>query len=163
MPLIFLSEDASDPNPWGDVPEADRNRWARYLLDYSPAFLGATMMVFQARALAEGSTHVHPTWSGYARAMHAAGFTPDRAYLLLQALRLIEHRGGITDAMRDRLLQPRERIDGHLPRPEAWVEWPRLVDAGMSPARATEHVLHDGDAPPRGRVSGGGDEIAVAD
>ncbi|WP_156761053.1 hypothetical protein [Microbacterium karelineae] len=158
MSLINVdSGDRDDLDPhdgWGDVPEADRPLWSRYMIDHLPWFPGAVIMAHLAPGLLNGNTHAPKTWKDTARALHAAGFTPAQYYLLAELLKSEFTRGTLDIRAHAHLFElwPHERrgpiqfrLNAH-----AWAPWLERVAAGESPRRALQHVLRGGHLPPLG-------------
>ncbi|MGI6879724.1 hypothetical protein [Microbacterium sp. gxy059] len=147
-----------DPDAsWGDVPEADRPLWSRYLLDHLPRRNGPLILSYIARGIVGGGTNAPDSWRQAARDLHAVGFTPLEYYLLCEILRSTRLR---------RELHPRDhahlfelwpvdepnRLPAYRLNAEAWRPWLEKVRAGASPKRAALRILHGDALPPLGGV-----------
>lgn len=145
-------DDLSPTNGWGDVPESDRPRWSRYMVDYAPWFPGVTMMLSIAPGVLRGGTMVPRQWKDLARRLHDIGFTPTDYYLLCQDLELRLERQELTEAEHGRFFDRwgAGRFWQFVPNADLWAPWPQHVRAGRSPRRATDYVLSDGAPRPMG-------------
>lgn len=147
--------DGRDPaEAWGEVPEADRYAWSRYMLDYCPLFPGASIMTFIARGVVNGGDHVPQVWKETAAELHEAGFTPLYYYLLAQLLSEKHRRNELDEAAHGHLFKqwygdpfPDFRLDA-----KAWEPWVRRVVQSESPGRALQHMLHGTDLPALGML-----------
>lgn len=149
--------DEFDPTDgWGEVPEADRPLWARYMLDYCPQFLGPTIMTLIARGVVFGGTKIPEDWKETAAELHNAGFTPLHYYLLASLLSDKRRREELDEATHGYLFKkwygnypdfPDFRLDA-----EAWKPWLERIDRAESPGRALDHMLHGPFLPPLGAV-----------
>lgn len=158
------SDPINDRSPWGDVPEEDRPRWCRALLDFPTAFPGPMVMTFAARQIRAGGVATLHDWAWQAAAFHRLGFSAADWYLLRLCV----------DRRRETLLA---RTDGRFVVDtqrvgypsialiaEDWTDWLPLLRSGLTPLRALDLIV-DGDrrAWPGGRIIGGdGDVIASA-
>lgn len=155
-PLIDVesgfSDDLSPTDWWGDVPDADRSMWSRYMLDYCPWFPGVTMMGLVAPGVLNGGTRAPRRWKQLAQRLVAVGFTPTDYYLLCQDLAIRLARDQITEERHGRLFDRwgTGRFWGFEPNATAWSCWPLHIRAGRSPRRATDYVLSDGTPRPMG-------------
>lgn len=154
MSLIVIGQDgADDLHPsegWGDVPEADRPLWSRYMVDHCPWFPGVTVMLHLVPGVMNGGTRAPKIWKDHAQALHAAGFTPAKWYLLAELItgaksQLDVHRHA---PLFDLWPDPERRTSAFRINPVRWVPWLDQVRAGESPRRAHEWVLTDGDPEP---------------
>lgn len=147
MSLIYVetgAHDDLDPDDgWGDVPEADRPLWSRYMVDYMPWFPGAVIMNYVAPGVMNGGTRAPQIWKDTAHALHAVGFTPADYYLLAT---LVRGRFRTTLDVRRHahlfeLWPDEERVGNFRFTPSAWKPWLERVRAGESPMRAVGQVL----------------------
>lgn len=138
------------PFDWGDVPEADRNDWSRYFLDFLPWFPGAAVMAMLAPGVLAGGSLPH--FVRTARELHAVGFTPTDYYLLCQDLAARDARGTLDPEQHGHLFRSWRGATAQffVLDPAAWAQWTDLVRSGRSPRRATDHVLTGGNPPPMG-------------
>lgn len=143
---------ATPDESWGDVPEADRNTWSRYFLDYLPWFPGPVVMSMLAPRVLEGGTFKQ--FARPARELYEVGFTPTDYYLLCQDLHIRDARGVLDRERHGHLFREwrSEIVRFFVLEAEEWREWPALVRAGRSPRRATEHVLTGGNPLPMGSL-----------
>lgn len=152
MSLIYVdsgNRDNLDPaDGWGDVPEADRPLWSRYMVDHMPWFPGAVIMNYIAPGVMNGGTRAPQIWKDTARALHAVGFTPVDYYLLAT---LVTVRGRFRDELDVQrhahlfeLWPDEKRVGNFRFIPSAWTPWLEKVRAGESPRRAVEYILTGG-------------------
>ncbi|MGO3660906.1 hypothetical protein [Microbacterium gubbeenense] len=152
----FGASDKLDPvEGWGDVPEADRPLWSRYLLDYMPWFPGPVIMNYVAPGVTNGGTRAPHVWKDTARNLHAVGFTPADYYLL--AVLMKECFGTQLDVQRHahlfELWPDAKRAGMFRFTPSAWKPWLEKVRAAESPRRAVQYMLTDGRPPALGSLT----------
>ena len=167
MSLIYVdsgTDDNLDPaDGWGDVPEADRPLWSRYMVDYMPWFPGAVIMNYIAPGVMNGGTRAPQIWKDAARALHAAGFTP-ADYYLLATLVTGRFRNELDVRRHARLFElwpDEKRASNFRFTPSAWKPWLEKVRAGESPSRAVEHILTGGRPPAMGTLVTRGERTRV--
>ncbi len=159
MTFLISASGSDDLNPsagWGDVPEADRARWSRYMLDYTPWFPGITMMgSFVAPGILAGGSGAPKQWKEHARDLHELGYTPTDYYLFSQQLELRLVTGRLLEMEHRRYFakwgtgNPRW---GFIMQSDAAKVWLGHLRAGRSPRRAMDYTLTDGNPPPMGRT-----------
>lgn len=137
---------------WNDVPEHERLRWVRYMLDFPPYPFKGFIARMVAGAASNGRYDLAPAdWVRLAADLTAAGFTPVDFYALSQELERRMETGQLTQAQHGEFFL-RWGWDTHyvsfILDADAWAEWPRLVAEGRSPRRATEYVLTHGNPKP---------------
>lgn len=138
---------------WDGIPYERAMAWTGYFFDYPPCFPGASFMNFAFHAYRRGVPGGFREWAERARDAETIGFTPDSYYMLQMSLGLI-----------DRSRSPRHPanhalpgVGGHPEQPfelDLWRPWPKLVESGTTPRRATQIVLSDGEPLPRGALIG---------
>lgn len=160
MSLILVgsgkSDDLDPTDGWGDVPEADRPLWSRYMIDYLPWFPGVTVMSFIAPGVVNGGTRAPRVWKDTARELHAAGFTPIQYYLLAELLKRVRERGELDEAIHAQFFK-QWFTESHGPvtfrlQPESWKPWLDRLKRAESPQRALQHILRGEELPPLGML-----------
>lgn len=157
MSLTLITPSGSDflhpVEGWGDVPEADRPLWSRYMVEYLPWFPGITSMRYMAGGVMNGNTRAPKLWKETAQELHAAGFTPADYYLLSA---LLELESDLLDEERHAKLfiewpkQITRRTRRFRLAVDQWVPWLEQVRAGESPADALEKILQGDKLKPIG-------------
>ncbi len=161
------SDNVDPTDGWGEVPEADRPLWSRYMLDHCPAFPGATIMNFIAGSVVKGGTRVPQSWKDTAEELHNAGFSPIQYFLLAELLTGARKQGELQATLHGHLFKqwfgdpyPDFRLNA-----DAWRPWLERLHQAQSPSRALSHILHGWNLPPLGtvRFTKGGNTQVVSD
>lgn len=149
------ADDLDPTDGWGDVPEADRPLWSRYMLDHCPWFPGPTIMTLIAGGVVDGGTRAPQAWKEAAAELHSAGFTPIHYFLLAELLSGARKQGDLDEASHGHFFKqwfkepfPAFRLDA-----EAWRPWLERLEQAQSPSRALKHMLHGSNLPPLGTVT----------
>ncbi|MGO2932498.1 hypothetical protein [Microbacterium sp.] len=148
---------ADDLNPaegWGEVPEADRPLWSRYMVDHCPWFPGVTVMNFIAGGVMNGGTRAPKIWKDTAADLHRAGFTPMQYYLLAELLSGARKNGDLDESAHGHLFEQWFQGSPTFFRlaAEAWKPWLERLERAESPRRALTHILSPGNVPPLGTL-----------
>lgn len=161
------SDNVDPTDGWGEVPEADRPLWSRYMLDHCPAFPGATIMTFIAGSVVKGGTRVPQSWKDTAAELHTVGFSPIQYFLLAELLTSARKQGELQETLHGHLFKewfgdpyPDFRLNA-----DAWRPWLQRLQNAQSPSRALSHILHGWNLPPLGtvRFTKGGNTQVVSD
>lgn len=167
MSLILVGSGKSDEldptDGWGDVPDADRPLWSRYMVDHLPWFPGVTVMNFIAPGVMNGGTRAPAVWKETARELHAVGFTPIQYYLLAELLKKARERGELDETIHAQFFtqwftEHRGPVTFRL-QPDSWKPWLDRLKHAESPRRALQHTLHGETLPPLGMLVTPQDDI----
>lgn len=160
MSLIYVANGANDhldpSDGWGDVPQADRPLWSRYMVDHLPWFPGATIMNLMAPGVMNGGTRAPQIWKDAAQALHAIACTPLQYYVLAELLKDKYRNDELTQDEHGHLFEEwfterRGPVTFKL-APAKWKPWVERVQRFESPRRALDHVLRGDSLPPIGMI-----------
>lgn len=148
------ADDFDPTDGWGEVPEADRPVWARYMLDHFPWFPGITIMSLVGDGMA-GRRTAFQQWKDAAAELHSLGFTPIQYYLLAELLKDALKRGELNASAHGHLFK--KWFEGHFSilqlNAEAWKPWLDQLAEAESPRRALQHMLRGPRLPPMGGMT----------
>lgn len=148
--------DTLDPTDgWGEVPDADRPLWSRYMVDHLPWFPGVTAMNYVAPGVTNGGTRAPKIWKDTAQGLHRAGFTPMHYYLLAELVAAAWKNGDLDEDAHAHLFEQwfTGPFGSFRLEAEKWKPWLGRLARSESPRRALQHMLHGEDLPPLGTLS----------